>query len=230
MARAVRLVASATVGSLIALGAPLLASAQTEPTPSSTVPPATVRISPTAGAIVGTVKDEHGQPITNVVVSALGATATIAVTDKSGRFEFGPLTPGPYLLRAHLAGFASSRGLTVKVSASAQATSAITMAPAESAAPVLAAGLGGLSAPDGPDASPARPDDSETAIVPTDDHSETTWRIRHARRSVLKDLTIPTELLADNDRPSDGSFVPVEFLGKALESPAHLATSFFSAS
>src|SRR5215510_9135462 len=118
MARAVRLVASATVGSLIALGAPLLASAQTEPTPSSAVRPSPVRITPTAGAIVGTVKDDHGQPVANAVVSALGATTTIAVTDKDGRFEFGPLAPGPYLLRAHLAGFTSSNGLMVRVTAS----------------------------------------------------------------------------------------------------------------
>jgi hypothetical protein len=30
-----------------------------------------------------------------------------------------------------------------------------------------------------------------------DDHSETAWRIRHARRGVLKDLTIPEQMLAD---------------------------------
>jgi hypothetical protein len=60
MARAARLVASATVGSLIALGAPLLASAQTEP-----ASPSVVRTAPAAGAIVGTVKDDHGEPIAN---------------------------------------------------------------------------------------------------------------------------------------------------------------------
>ena len=30
---------------------------------------------------------------------------TVAVTDETGRFEFGTLAPGPYLVRAHLAGY-----------------------------------------------------------------------------------------------------------------------------
>src|SRR5690242_21623123 len=119
MARAASLVAAATVGSLIAFGAPLLASAQTEP-----VSTPIVRTSQTAGAIAGTVKDDHGQAIANAVVSAVGATTAIAVTDKSGRFEFGPLAPGEYLLRAHLAGYVAPRGLSVRVNASGQATSA----------------------------------------------------------------------------------------------------------
>ena len=38
------------------------------------------------------------------MVSALGAVTTIAVTDPTGHYEFGALTPGPYLVRAHLAG------------------------------------------------------------------------------------------------------------------------------
>ena len=93
MARAARLVASATVGSLIVLGAPMLAWAQTEP-----ASPSSVRTSATRGAILGTVKDDHDKPIANVVVSAVGGTTTIAVTDKNGQFGFSPLAPGPYLL------------------------------------------------------------------------------------------------------------------------------------
>jgi carboxypeptidase family protein len=228
MARAARLVASATVGSLIAFGAPLLAWAQTEPASTPVV-----RTSQTAGAIIGTVKDNHGQAIANAVVSAVGATTAIAITDKSGRFEFGPLTPGDYLLRAHLAGYVAPRGLTVRVNASGQSTSAITVSRATASAPVLAAGLVGAlpsSGTDVPGAPVAGSDDPDaTATAPSDNHGETAWRIRHARRSVLKDLTIPVELLTDDGDPgSGGGFVPVEVLAKAVGSPAHIATSLLT--
>jgi hypothetical protein len=226
MARAARLVASATVGSLIAFGAPLLASAQTEPASTPVV-----RTSQTAGAIIGTVKDDHGQAIASAVVSAVGATTVIAVTDKSGRFEFGSLPPGEYLLRAHLAGYVAPRGLSVRVNASSQATSAITLSRGTSSAPILAAGLVGTLPSTGADASGtsvAGSDDADKA-APAENHGETAWRIRHARRSVLKDVTIPVELLTDDDDNGSGSgFVPVHALGKAVGSSAHVATSLFS--
>jgi len=47
------------------------------------------------GALAGVVLDERGIPVPGVIVSALGATTTLAVTDKDGRFEFGTLLPGP---------------------------------------------------------------------------------------------------------------------------------------
>jgi len=227
MARAARLVASATVGSLIAFGAPLLASAQTEPASTPVV-----RTSQAAGVIIGTVKDDHGQAIASAVVSAVGATTAIVVTDKSGHFEFGPLPPGEYLLRAHLAGYVAPRGLSVRVNASGQATSAITLSRATSAAPILAAGVGtlpstGTATPNG---AVGGPDEADASTVPpADNHSETAWRIRHARRSVLKDVTIPVELLTDDDDHGSGSgFVPVQVVGKAVGSSAHIATSLFS--
>src|SRR5829696_775700 len=109
MARATNLLASAAVGSLIVVGGAALARAQV-PTAIAGQPGA-VGTSGAAGravqgtlqgAIQGTVRDEHGVPIADVVVSALGTTTTVAVTDKNGRFEFGSLAAGPYLLRAHL--------------------------------------------------------------------------------------------------------------------------------
>lgn len=228
MARPARLVASATVGTLIALGAPIGISAQT--TESQPAPASAVRTTATGGAIFGTVQDAHGHPIANVVVSALGATTTIAVTDKKGQFEFGPLAPGPYLLRAHLAGYTAARAQTVRVNANAQSSSAFTLAQAASEAPILAAGLGGApsQAAEQPASTPAAAPASDDDAAPAEDQSETSWRIRHARRSILKDLTIPTELLASGEADRPGTFIPVEFLGRAVESPAHLATSLFS--
>jgi hypothetical protein len=133
----------------------------------------------------------------------------------------------------YLAGYVAARGLTVHVNATVQATSAITLTRGPSVTPILAAGIGGALASNGADVPEVAPvaarDDSDSTTNPVDDHSETAWRIRHARRSVLKDLTIPLELLTDDgDRSSGGGLAPVEFLGKAVESPAHLATSLFT--
>jgi TonB-dependent receptor-like protein/carboxypeptidase family protein len=227
MARAARLVASATVGTLIALGA-TIASAQSDASPAAKP---VVRTSATSGAIDGTVKDDHGQPIANVMVSAVGATTIVAVTDKTGRFELGPLTPGSYLLRAHSAGYTALHGQSVRVTANAHASSAITLARVTPAAPILAAGVGGAlpTVPMSVGPAPvAGSEDGETVSTSSDDHSETAWRIRHARRSVLKEVTIPADLLAEDGDRSGSGFVPVEFLGRAVESPAHFATNLFT--
>src|SRR4029077_13773842 len=113
------------------------------------------------------------------------------------------------------------------VNATGQATSTMTLTRGPSVTPILAAGIGGALTANGadvPEVAPvAAPDDSDSTTNPVDDHSETAWRIRHARRSVLKDVTIPLELLTDDgDRSSGGGLAPVGFLGKAVESRAHL--------
>ena len=51
--------------------------------------------------------------------------------------------------------------------------------------------------------------------------------MRHARRSVLKDVTIPDNLLADGGS-NGGAFVPTDLLGRAVGSPARVATNFFA--
>src|SRR5688500_10759320 len=56
----------------------------------------------TTGTIAGQVLDERGQPLDGVVVSAMGGSTSFAVSDRAGQFTLTSLTPGPYLLRAHL--------------------------------------------------------------------------------------------------------------------------------
>ena len=67
------------------------------------------------GAIKGVVSDDVGGPLAGAMVSALGATMAMTVTDASGRFSLDKLPAGDYTLRAHLAGFAASRRENVRV-------------------------------------------------------------------------------------------------------------------
>src|ERR1700681_741924 len=104
-----------------------------------------------SGSIGGVVLDEGGTPIPGAMVSALGAKTAIAVTDRSGRFELRTLSPGPYLVRAHVTGYVGSRGQIVEVRASTRTASSFALRRANTITtpkttvakvPVLAAGVG----------------------------------------------------------------------------------------
>src|SRR5262249_54484612 len=75
------------------------------------------------GSIQGVVLDERGIPVAGATISALGATSAFAVSDRSGHFELRTLSPGPYVVRAHLAGFVASRGQVIDVRPSARMSS-----------------------------------------------------------------------------------------------------------
>src|SRR6267378_2034366 len=111
MRTASRTAASAVVGGLVLLWLPSLAAAQSFPD----IRPVTHIASAAPGSIQGIVQDERGAPIAGAMVSALGATTAFAVSDRSGRFELRTLSPGPYLVRAHLSGFVAARGQVVDV-------------------------------------------------------------------------------------------------------------------
>ena len=126
-------------------------------------------------------------------------------------------------------------------STSARARSAIVVdraaARSRRRTPILAAGIGcrvavGRAA-DAPAVAPAaaagrapRP-----RRIAGDDHGEIAWRLRHARRSVLKDVTVPAELLADGDDAIDrGRQLRAGRRSSAGPSdrPLTLATNFFA--
>ena len=208
----------------------LLARAQSVPQ----IQPITHVASLATGSIQGMVHDEKGLPVAGAVVSALGATTAVALTDRTGRFEMRTLSPGPYLVRAHLTGFLAPRGQIVEVRPSARSSSSISMRRAAvtasgSPAPTLAAGIGAVPSGSNGDSPPP---DAVAASGPgsnaTDDHGETAWRLRHARRSILKDATIPEELLANDAPPAQDGFGPSNLFGRAVGSPARLATNLFS--
>lgn len=222
MAAATRFLASATVGGLMVVGLPAVGNAQVGS--RSPVPPAARVASFAPGSIHGVVRDERGEVVAGAVVSALGVTTTVAVTGKDGRFEFATLSPGPYLIRSHLAGYVAPRAQMVQVVPGARASSNIALRRVGSMQPVLAAGVGGGEQVDPPVAEPS-PDPAPTF---DDDHGETAWRLRHARRSVLKDVAIPTAFLTDDSNGDfgRGALTAVELLGRAVG--ARAATSFFA--
>jgi hypothetical protein len=228
--------ASAVVGGLVMLCLPALVQAQ-----AVQVRPVTHVASLAAGSIQGTVQDEKGAPIAGAMVSALGSTTAFAVTDRGGRFELRTLTPGPYLLRAHLSGFVASRGQVVDVHPSARSSSSIALRHANAASsapssyPVLAAGVGGgADSTTQPDAaggtaggSTGGSSSGATNDNAGDDHGEIAWRLRHARRTILKDATLPTDMLASDTPMNSNPFDSGRF-DRAVGTSARVASNFFT--
>jgi hypothetical protein len=171
------------------------------------------------GELQGVVTDDRGAPLQGVVVSALGSSAAFAITDRAGRFAFRTLAPGPYLVRAHLDGYVPARGRIVQVNSAARAMSALTLArrggPNEPAQ-ILAAGAVPADVP-APAVSSDKADDH--------DHSETAWRLRHLKRSVLKEAENGVAVAEDDDSFLEDSF---ETLGRAMGQSARMATSLFA--
>ena len=85
--------------------------AQTEPRFMATNQ--TARI--TLGSIRGSVSDDRGGPLSGAMVSALGVTTAMVMTDARGRFALDALPPGEYIVRVHLPGFLSTRRDNIRV-------------------------------------------------------------------------------------------------------------------
>jgi hypothetical protein len=234
-----RLTATAAVGGLMVLCVSAGAGAQ-----SAT--PSVHRVALVAsGSIGGIVQDESGAAVAGAVVSALGRTSVSTMTDRTGRFELYTLPPGPYVLRARQAGFVASGGRVVEVKASARVDSSIALrriASSSSVVPapppaVLAAGMGGAPQPEvlppagdqtTERAASGTATPAETETTDADGRGEMAWRLQHARRGVLKDLTFPDDLLADNSPAATNVFSPLNLFGRSGGSTAALAASFLA--
>ena len=193
--------------------APASAQLRTQPQPI-----AQVAALPQA-ELYGAVLDDHGEPLAGAVVSALGSTTAFAVSDSDGRFAFRNLPYGPYLVRAHLQGYLPARARLIQVNRVSNAAATVVLtrrADGDRPAPVLAAGVGPAEMAAGSD------DEAETH-----DHGEVAWRLRHLKRSVLKDAA--TGLI--EAAGASGSFLDDSLggLGRVVVgSPARLATSLLA--
>ena len=217
---------AAASGVLVILCVPCVVAAQASHSAEHIVPVASLA-SFTPGAIQGFVQDEVGAPVVGAMVSALGSSSAFAVTDRSGRFELRPLPPGPYLVRAHLAGFVAPRGQVVRVLPSARASSSIALrrvtAVTPPAPPLVPAGFGAA-----PPADTSRPDDatpSTASHASAGDSGEIAWRLNHARRSILKDVD---QAIVATNAPAPTSFTSPHVFSHAVESSARLASNFFT--
>jgi hypothetical protein len=161
------------------------------------------------GIISGQVVDDRGRPLADVVVSAVGGSTSFAVTDTAGQFSLRSLTPGPYLIRAHLDGYIGARQTIVTVRPYGHTTSTFTMRRGGKRDEPSALTAGVAAA------------DSEKAR----DESELAWRLRRLKRSILKDSSTLTEMPADEDWFVTDS---LQALGRAVESSARFAGTLFT--
>jgi hypothetical protein len=228
MARLTRAVSVAVIGAAGVLLAARPGAAQATRVSTAT----TVQARASAGSISGTVIDEQGRALTGAMVSAIGITLASTVTDSLGRFTIAQLPAGEYLIRAHMVGFAASNGTLVRVgvapsvhrvqlhrldtAATVVGTSGAAAPAPVKARPIVAAGF---ELPRGVETTEA----ASAAGKEDHPHTETAWRLRHIKRSILKDVG-PLEVLTEED-----PMIPHgSALGRAMESAATLATSIFT--
>jgi hypothetical protein len=178
--------------------------------------PVTRIASAETGFIEGRITDERGKPLDGAVVSALGGTTAFAVSDKAGQYTLKQLPPGPYIVRAHLAGFLAARSTMVNVRPSGRTASSFTLrregdadAPRISEAAVAAIG----AAPD----QGSKPEGRN--------ESELAWRLRHSKRGVLRNAAYDGPVVRDDDWFITDSF---EFIGRAFGTSAKAATALFT--
>ncbi len=206
---------------LFAFGAAAAGASGQEPEPASGAAATPSAVAP--GRIAGTVTDGDGQPLDGAMVSAFGPFgAELVVSDGRGRFLLQSLAPGRYLVQAHVAGFATHRREFVLVTGGRPVVHAIAMSrvvpPSRPVLPALASfGLSGSTAEE------QTPDsDAETPAArepdPPHDHAEKAWRLRRARRSVLKQA----ERGAGAGVASDGASSPDD--GRMAGLPRSLGT------
>lgn len=169
------------------------------------------------GSIQGIVIDDHGRPLAGALVSALGTTTSAVETGSDGRFRLSGLVPDAYVVRAHRLGFAASRQVVLQVRAGAPVVSSLILrelqqqfagvgavvSPLPLGLLVTEAEATLLERPDDGaiDPLPAslEVDDANDEVEPSDPaadsadddhgHGELPWRLRHLKRSVLRDVT-----------------------------------------
>ena len=147
----------------------------------------------TPGRIQGVVTDDAGTPLAGVAVTVQGARLAHGVTSEDGRFVIDGLKPGPYIVRAQLPGHIASERVLVHVlpsEATYRPLRLVRTQPAQGdAAPQAARRLMNASLASAAQATDGTADAAAATSDGTHDDGATAWRVRHAKRSVLRDVT-----------------------------------------
>jgi len=182
------------------------------------------------GSLSGVVSDERGGPVRGAMVSAISPTAMAsAVSDQQGRYAIDALPAGEYVVRAHMAGFAASRREAVRVTGSTTVVPQLQLRRIDNVAatsgtgdttlparPIVAAGF------QLPQGEKAEDDANGAAGKDSHPHSETAWRLRHIKRSILKNDTGSPILTGEQPEIADDG----SFFGRALGGAASVAAFF----
>src|SRR5207247_6353151 len=96
-----------------------------------------------------------------------------------------------------------------------------------SSSPILEAGTGAAPETPAPATETVGAGGTPDAAV-NDDHGEIAWRLRHARRAVLKDATLPEDILAGDAPVDTNRFDAPSFFGRSGGSAARVAANFFA--
>jgi hypothetical protein len=224
MTRLTGLLAAAAVGLTAGSVSAQTNPAQTTPRPVFTPALQLQQARVSFGSIQGIVIDDRGGPLAGAMVSALGPLPAMATTDARGRFVIQALPSGEYVLRVHLPGFASTRRDGVRVGPAASVIDNIQMRRLDDGTPLATRPIltAGVALPSG---------DNPTADE-GDNHSETAWRLRHIKRSVLKQDGDVVSIADAARGVSDAQPVPAgtsSLFGRAFDNAANMAASFFTA-
>jgi hypothetical protein len=176
------------------------------------------------GSIASLVRDPKGTPVAGAIVSAVGTRIASGTTDASGRCTIAALPPGKYLVRVHRTGFTVANSRVLRVTSGQVVTHDVVLTPlsldrllaeeSETDRALFAAGL-----------VPAATSGVQSGDE-GDDHEidETAWRLRHVRRSILKDSVEQVEV-EDTEIGDDGA---TAFFGRAMTAPVRAAASLFA--
>ncbi len=153
------------------------------------------------GEIAGAVTDVEGEPLFGALVSVFGPSgAELARSGRDGQFSLPSLVPGTYVVQVHRAGFAASRREIVEVYPGPAAVLPVMLRPVAARESPLLAGAGGVTlAGVEQDDAEAEADEVPSVASTPHDHSERAWRLRRARRSVLKDAAAGASFIDVDD-------------------------------
>jgi len=170
---------------------------------------------PILGRIDGVVRDQAGRVVPGAMVIAVGGRLTTVRSGMDGRYTL-TLGPGRYVLRASREGYLSTYRESVDVETLDRLERNITLV-RRGATTLPPAGQEEQAAVPGAVAG----EDS----VDGHSHSDTAWRLRHLRRSVLRDED-PDAYAGSVSAASYGE--PSSWLDRAVTTSARAAASFFS--